>query len=111
MFQIYPFHGDDLQAVYAQANEFLSQLGPLSFVGLKPENIRADTKNYISYDSSVTTIDVVVMFYETGDQDITEQNVEVVQAIHAKIVASKPAPKPVMSDGDFDPFLDEGDLP
>lgn len=108
VFQVYYFQGENIGAVYDQANQFLASLADLGIeVEVKPEDIRPDTKNYHSYDTSVTTINIVAL--------VMKRAIEAVKAIHREIITppepeSKSSQESAASD-DFDPFIDLDELP
>lgn len=117
MFQLYPFHGEDMSLMYEHLNLFLQEMVHIAGVEIEPENIRADTKNYIQYDTSITTLHVLVDFIDE-DPAARSRQVTAVSAIYQRITAPpEPEPIPVYAStvatcpDDFDPFLDDGALP
>jgi hypothetical protein len=116
MLQIYSFMDADRLHVYRQANLFLLNLDTISGVQVKPEDVRPNTKTYMDYGSSITTIDVVVDI--KGSTQFQGEVAERVEKIHAAIVAVPVAtehptadPVTVPASDDFVPFLDGDDLP
>ncbi|MGH2478031.1 MAG: hypothetical protein ACRDHW_00020 [Ktedonobacteraceae bacterium] len=117
MLQLYHFHGEDMSLMYEHLNLFLQEMVPIAGVEIEPENIRADTKNYIQYDTSMTTLHVLVDFIDE-DPAARSRQVAAVSAIYQKVTTPPvPEPLPVRTStvatgpDDYDPFLDDDPLP
>lgn len=115
MYQVYAFHGTEMQVVYDNLNNFLSELHIID-VQVAPENIRSNTKYYPDWDRTATTIEVCIDFSASpAPHEIADQ----VRELHHVIVYGKPEPAPaqeekpvtVPASDDFDPFIDSDNLP
>ncbi len=91
MLQIYCFHGEDMLLMYEQLNTFLQEVVHIAGTEIEPDNIRADTKNYMQYDTSMTTLHVLVDFTDEDPTTRTRQ-VAAVNAIYQKIIAPQAVP-------------------
>lgn len=108
MLQIYHFHDNDIDAVYKQANEFLGNVSTIPSVQIAPENIRTETKNYFNYDTSVTSINIIVDFKLATAQDIA-----LVEKMHSIIITRSVGENAPVEQDDYDPneLFDDDDLP
>ena len=109
MLQVYPFHGTDVQEVYAKLNSFLQELAIIDIL-VAQDAIRANTKYYPDWDRTATTIEVCVDYSTSpAPHEVADQ----VRELHHAVSSSQqlPAeqdetPVAVPAGDPFDPFLD-----
>jgi len=99
--QVFAFHGDDIQKVYEQLNNFLAEL-PAFEITVPLEQVHSITKFYPDHGTTSTTIEV---FLYIGGPEPKEASQ--IKEVHRAILRGPERKVPA----DFDPFLDSDDLP